>query len=126
MTCVVWSFVSCDWVVMGAVMWISLYMFFCFVCSRFLILYVFFFSSRRRHTRCLSDWSSDVCSSDLLNPDAETAVVLAAGSRDNSVGEFFLNRGGHGHGENVAAEQVRKDRRGDSVEIGRASCRERG
>src|SRR5947199_1429161 len=29
-------------------------------------LYVFFFSSRRRHTRCLSDWSSDVCSSDLL------------------------------------------------------------
>src|SRR5205814_6007278 len=25
----------------------------------------FFFSSRRRHTRCLSDWSSDVCSSDL-------------------------------------------------------------
>src|SRR5262245_66158958 len=26
---------------------------------------MFFFSSRRRHTRCLSDWSSDVCSSDL-------------------------------------------------------------
>src|SRR5262245_60494090 len=25
---------------------------------------VFFFSSRRRHTMCLSDWSSDVCSSD--------------------------------------------------------------
>src|SRR5262245_66025707 len=31
-------------------------LFFCF----------FFFSSRRRHTRCLSDWSSDVCSSDLV------------------------------------------------------------
>src|SRR5437899_11398495 len=27
----------------------------------------FFFSSRRRHTRCLSDWSSDVCSSDLTS-----------------------------------------------------------
>src|SRR5258705_7966465 len=27
--------------------------------------YLFFFSSRRRNTRCLSDWSSDVCSSDL-------------------------------------------------------------
>src|SRR5204862_4175185 len=26
---------------------------------------VFFFSSRRRHTRSLRDWSSDVCSSDL-------------------------------------------------------------
>src|SRR5256885_10456342 len=31
---------------------------------------VFFFSSRRRHTRLQGDWSSDVCSSDLaaLNP----------------------------------------------------------
>src|SRR2546422_5002962 len=27
----------------------------------------FFFSSRRRHTRCSRDWSSDVCSSDLTN-----------------------------------------------------------
>src|SRR5207245_5339089 len=26
----------------------------------------FFFSSRRRHTSCYRDWSSDVCSSDLL------------------------------------------------------------
>src|SRR5438046_7392567 len=33
---------------------------FCVVCV------VFFFSSRRRHTRLVSDWSSDVCSSDLL------------------------------------------------------------
>src|ERR1019366_8957593 len=30
----------------------------------FLFLF-FFFSSRRRHTRLVSDWSSDVCSSDL-------------------------------------------------------------
>src|SRR5689334_23936386 len=29
------------------------------------ILYCFFFSSRRRHTRWNCDWSSDVCSSDL-------------------------------------------------------------
>src|SRR6266550_1650880 len=28
-------------------------------------IFVFFFSSRRRHTRCSRDWSSDVCSSDL-------------------------------------------------------------
>src|SRR2546422_7570900 len=27
---------------------------------------MFFFSSRRRHTRCSRDWSSDVCSSDLI------------------------------------------------------------
>src|SRR5438132_5139315 len=28
--------------------------------------FIFFFSSRRRHTRSLCDWSSDVCSSDLF------------------------------------------------------------
>src|SRR5687768_18608754 len=32
------------------------------------LLYCFFFSSRRRHTRCSRDWSSDVCSSDLRVP----------------------------------------------------------
>src|SRR5258705_756571 len=31
------------------------------------MFFLFFFSSRRRHTRCLSDWSSDVCSSDLVS-----------------------------------------------------------
>src|SRR5215831_20714843 len=36
-----------------------------------------FFSSRRRHTRCLSDWSSDVCSSDLGDGAAETAREIA-------------------------------------------------
>src|SRR5882762_11467214 len=30
-----------------------------------LFIFVFFFSSRRRHTRFKCDWSSDVCSSDL-------------------------------------------------------------
>src|SRR5262249_59665277 len=32
------------------------------ICS---VSFFFFFSSRRRHTRLVSDWSSDVCSSDL-------------------------------------------------------------
>src|SRR2546430_1706034 len=31
-----------------------------------LVLFFFFFSSRRRHTRFDCDWSSDVCSSDLV------------------------------------------------------------
>src|SRR3989449_8332843 len=33
----------------------------------------FFFSSRRRHTRCSRDWSSDVCSSDLMIREIETS-----------------------------------------------------
>src|SRR5215211_7841794 len=36
-------------------------------------LIFFFFSSRRRHTRSLCDWSSDVCSSDL---DASNATWI--------------------------------------------------
>src|SRR5438046_10175756 len=38
-----------------------------------MLFVVFFFSSRRRHTRLVSDWSSDVCSSDLT---AAREVVL--------------------------------------------------
>src|SRR5256884_8486567 len=37
---------------------------------------MFFFSSRRRHTRCSRDWSSDVCSSDLFS-DPDVGVVTA-------------------------------------------------
>src|SRR2546429_6615295 len=36
----------------------------------------FFFSSRRRHTRCSRDWSSDVCSSDLEHAPALRAAGL--------------------------------------------------
>src|SRR6266404_8733120 len=39
---------------------------------------LFFFSSRRRHTRSASDWSSDVCSSDLLVTSG--LVMLGTGS----------------------------------------------
>src|SRR3989449_4986728 len=38
-------------------------------------LSLFFFSSRRRHTRCSRDWSSDVCSSDLIRNDIRYVVV---------------------------------------------------
>src|SRR5712691_12134780 len=34
------------------------------------LLFSFFFSSRRRHTRFDCDWSSDVCSSDLMLGEA--------------------------------------------------------
>src|SRR5260221_8964122 len=35
-----------------------------------------FFSSRRRHTRSLCDWSSDVCSSDLNSSDVPGAAPI--------------------------------------------------
>src|SRR5437867_12949567 len=42
---------------------------------------LFFFSSRRRHTRSYGDWSSDVCSSDLMryqNPSIPDALRCLA------------------------------------------------
>src|SRR5687768_18097048 len=36
----------------------------------------FFFSGRRRHTRCSRDWSSDVCSSDLRHVEVRSANPL--------------------------------------------------
>src|SRR2546422_9411890 len=85
----------------------------------------FFFSSRRRHTRCSRDWSSDVCSSDLVGRPRtrrRRGVQLPAGvSGDRGC----RDPGGASHGGE------RRGRRsasagGELREIGRASCRERG
>src|SRR2546422_8627778 len=51
-------------------------------------LLFFFFSSRRRHTRCSRDWSSDVCSSDLAGAAGRAgarAVPLMAHERGGRV-----------------------------------------
>src|SRR6266480_6959212 len=52
-----------------------------FWCSHFVSLPLhvgdFFFSSRRRHTRLTCDWSSDVCSSDLVREPAAPVQVGA-------------------------------------------------
>src|SRR5205809_8051807 len=54
-------------------------------------MFFFFFSSRRRHTRCSRDWSSDVCSSDLLldrlaGGGVERRHVGSGGSRGRAGG----------------------------------------
>src|SRR5262249_58873381 len=87
----------------------------------------FFFSSRRRHTRLVSDWSSDVCSSDLVRPNLANLLVLPIklrfelGSVQPSVGR------GRDHVQAHVHTDLRCfwDRVGD-LQIGRASCREGG
>src|SRR5205809_3032217 len=89
---------------------------------------LFFFSSRRRHTRCSRDWSSDVCSSDLSRLD-EFAIEGAYGRAVPG----FANAGPVLASELPAAERERLRnaiaQRGmeyvGQEEIGRASCRER-
>src|SRR2546422_2722178 len=65
----------------------------------------FFFSSRRRHTRCSRDWSSDVCSSDLYqrSPVAQRLIrsVEDAIRRTPSPAEYRLFR------RNVRSEERR-------------------
>src|SRR5207245_4250007 len=94
------------------------------------------FSSRRRHTRCYRDWSSDVCSSDLYMclEGAHAALLFASG--EAAAGAFFqaLMPGAVLAPRNMywALRKWLLDfakPRGLAVEfyeIGRASCRERG
>src|SRR5436853_128320 len=89
----------------------------------------FFFSSRRRHTRCLSDWSSDVCSSDLEAVQIHGTVsrgLVCLLWRDRALGDRAQARA---RSETVV-EGVRLWRGASAChpraeEIGRASCRER-
>src|SRR5437879_11186075 len=65
----------------------------------------FFFSSRRRHTRYIGDWSSDVCSSDL--DAAGEAVQLREAPRSVRRRTTLLR-------ERVARLHVERDRGGDA------------
>src|SRR5687768_3272900 len=50
--------------------------------------FFFFFSSRRRHTRCSRDWSSDVCSSDLLRSVTSFVSLI-----EEDYGDVFTDEG---------------------------------
>src|SRR5690348_9826678 len=54
-----------------------------FFLSLLIVFFFFFFSSRRRHTRWTGDWSSDVCSSDLIPGVKSVAVASMRIMEDN-------------------------------------------
>src|SRR3989442_13679004 len=57
-----------------------------------------FFSSRRRHTRCGRDWSSDVCSSDLvvLSLCVNSRGMLSEENMQNKITSKTVNRISYG------------------------------
>src|SRR5256884_3777830 len=91
------------------------------------VVCIFFFSTRRRHTRCSRDWSSDVCSSDLgqfiddVNKLLENVLCMARHPTQDLVaygGDLGVPRISR-----ISDNQGRTAANND--EIGRASCRER-
>src|SRR5262249_60079656 len=77
------------------------------------VLLFFFFSSRRRHTRLVSDWSSDVCSSDLFDRAEQEIFLAGEVPVDGPLG--YLRRLGNllqrGRGVAALAEQRSEERR---------------
>src|SRR3989304_6183642 len=76
------------------------------------MLCYFFFSSRRRHTRCSRDWSSDVCSSDLgtISRDDELLSKLTVSFSNVCLQDpevlFRFGQLGDRHGVVVVQQQV--------------------
>src|SRR5438093_12777964 len=60
-----------------------------------MIINNFFFSSRRRHTRLVSDWSSDVCSSDLPGSGGDRTVRAGPPPHPSRVARDRRDRSGH-------------------------------
>src|SRR5256885_9939074 len=89
---------------------------------------LFFFSSRRRHTRLQGDWSSDVCSSDLHDATGvfgyrfqDLGQAEGMEIRDDVLDEAHHDRQLASLLKNVCPKAANAVH----LEIGRASCRER-
>src|SRR2546430_4540666 len=88
---------------------------------------LFFFTSRRRHTRFDCDWSSDVCSSDLGIP-AFHYMVAVAGGADIRCASYHTFGSQELSDAAVAAIDGRKAcllANHGVIKIGRAACRGR-
>src|SRR5690606_40317548 len=90
--------------------------------------YVFFFSSRRRHTRFSRDWSSDVCSSDLIGHAIHFDLAVHhharhdTGPRWRMSAKIFHKYSVKRH---KVARVIQPNAAAHHMQIGRASCRER-
>src|SRR3546814_2911640 len=86
--------------------------------------FFFFFKQKTAYEMRISDWSSDVCSSDLSGSSSTAygAGSEASGTSSTAIGGYAqIFNGNTGEIENVPTLASGQE----STEIGRASCRER-
>src|SRR3546814_4570032 len=81
-----------------------------------LLVFFFFFKQKTAYEMRISDWSSDVCSSDLVTTTAERLPEAADAER-------LVERENAGPWRDTLGNLLRQ--RSAIIEIGRASCRER-
>src|SRR3546814_3762993 len=91
----------------------------------------FFFKQKTAYEMRISDWSSDVCSSDLRRANEGLIVLQQSTYRDSPVPveghADVANRGVSGcvRDDHYAQGSHHRDRCDRVLQIGRASCRER-
>src|SRR3546814_2475559 len=83
-----------------------------------IVLCVFFFKQKTAYEMRISDWSSDVCSSDLCRADRRDFCPIRGARFQSALPKLLTVRPGTQFSHcNIRAN--------DDIEIGRASCRER-
>src|SRR3546814_7948442 len=93
-------------------------------CIFYIYVCVFFFKQKTAYEIRISDWSSDVCSSDLGYPGSGCCDCICQreyGKRRIKHAAKFRR----GHGRAFSAEYPAGGSKYDRKQIGRASCRER-
>src|SRR3546814_4773339 len=85
----------------------------------------FFFKQKTAYEMRISDWSSDVCSSDLTQRKLVAQARLQTARRAGGEPAFELREPETGKGLGLLPEPAEGDVFYDIEEIGRASCRER-
>src|SRR3546814_5950643 len=91
----------------------------------FMTVFFFFFKQKTAYEMRISDWSSDVCSSDLAAVEHRAAVLGDALTQlavaHGSIPRALVKKSGAPKLPDLSASA----RRGAPMQIGRASCRER-
>src|SRR3546814_6567049 len=93
--------------------------------TNLLVLYFFFFKQKTAYEMRISDWSSDVCSSDLNERQMNASRPFPAQAL-HAIDHFVPDGRGDEFGDFTAKKRNFLDQSGgDRLQIGRASCRDR-